>query len=241
MKPHVRLVLTVAVAALLVAAALWWQRRRPSAPNIVSFHVINLEESRDRLLEIQTAADAAAVPLVRWPAVDGAAVREEDCARLGISKSIYRYAHEKGQPGIVGCFLSHRTLLEHLRDQSAAPGDAHVIFEDDAAIPADFWEQWRALPIPADWDIVQLGVTFPNLRQVDGRIHAHLGDRGNVGGFAYVVRHGALPKICAHAAHMYDPLDVMIRNKYQEWRIYIVWPQVCPHNDGGVSVITKGR
>lgn len=235
----------VAGIAVAVAAIVWWWRRTAThaSPTVVSCHVINLDRSKDRLLEIQAAADAAAVPLVRWPAVDGAAVREEDCARLGISKSIYRYAHDKGQSGIVGCFLSHRGLLEHLRDTPAASDAAHVIFEDDAIIPADFWEQWRALPIPADWDIVQLGVTFPNLRPVAGhdRIHAHLGDRGNVGGFAYVVRHGALPKICAHAAYMYDPLDVMVRNKYKEWNIYIVWPQVCPHSETGASVITGRR
>jgi GR25 family glycosyltransferase involved in LPS biosynthesis len=228
----------VTIAVFLVALGVW--QRRPAAPTLASFHVINLERSKDRLTRIQTSAEAANIPLVRWPAVDGASIQEDDCARLGISKSIYRYSRDKGQPGLVGCFLSHRTLLESLRDTPAASDAAHVVFEDDATIPADFWDQWRALPIPADWDIVQLGVTFPNLRPVAGhdRIYRHIGDRGNVGGFAYVVRHGALPKICEHAAYMYDPLDVMVRNKHKEWNIYIVWPEVCPHAVGETAVST---
>ena len=210
-------------------------------PRICSAHVINMEEHKERLSEIQGYAAAAGLALTRWPAVDGAAVAEKDLPRLGVSKYIYKYAQEHKQPGLIGCFLSHRGLLRHLQSLPCASHDAHLILEDDAYIPPDFFAQWQAATadLPEDWDIVQIGVTFPNLRHVKGRVFTHLADKGNVGGFAYVVRHSALAKICAYVRYMYDPMDVMLRNKHDSWKMFIIWPQICPHNDHGKSVIVK--
>ncbi len=207
---------------------------------IADSHVINMDKSRDRLAEIQAAAKQANLPLIRWPAVDGSAIKEDDVRKHKVSKLITRHTAEKKQPGVIGCFLSHKTLLKHLETRSASHDDAHLILEDDAAIPADFWKQWTkfSAQVPRDWDIVQIGVTFPNLKSLDGgRVHVHSESRGNVGAFAYLVKHGSLPKINAHLEYMYDPIDVMIRNKQDEWKIYFAWPEICPHNDHGNSTI----
>lgn len=208
---------------------------------IASAHVINMDAHTDRRAEFMKHADAAGLTVKRWVAVDGSKITNDDLPRLGISKYIYKYSQEHKQPGLLGCFLSHRGLLRHLESVRCSSNDAHLIFEDDAYIPPDFLTQWRAVctDLPDDWDIVQLGVTFPNLRCARGRIHTHLNDRGNVGGFAYAVRHSALRKINSYTTHMYDPMDVMLRNKWREWKMYIVWPQVCPHNDHGKSVIVQ--
>jgi GR25 family glycosyltransferase involved in LPS biosynthesis len=216
-----------------------------SAPiRLQSVHAINMRKSQDRWAEISDLAEKAGVPLQRWEAVDGTTVGEDDARRLGVSKLLIRHTTEKKQPGVVGVFLSHKTLLKHLETQSAHSGDAHLILEDDAYIPADFWNQWAFVSseFPADWDIVQLGVTYPNLKPMAGcrRLHAHQGAKGNVGAFAYVVRHASLPKINQHLIHMYDPIDVMIRNKQDEWGIYYAWPEICKHNDHGQSTIVAG-
>ena len=89
----------------------------------------------------------------------------------------------------------------------------------------------------------QLGVTYPNLKRKSGcqRLHRHMGTRGNVGAFAYVVKHSSLPKINAHMSYMYDPIDVMIRNKQDEWNIYYAWPEICRHNDHGLSTIVPQK
>lgn len=228
---------------LVVLGVLYILKRRSHPIRLQSVYAINMDKSTDRLAEIQQQAASAEVPLQRWRAVDGSTVSEDDARRLGISKLILRYTAEKKQPGVVGVFLSHKTLLKHLETVPAHSGDAHLILEDDAAIPADFWDQWNTLAaeIPADWDLVQLGVTFPNLKKAPGcrRLHTYSSPKGNVGAFAYVVRHASLPKINAHLETMYDPIDVMIRNKQQDWKIYYAWPELCVHNDHGVSTIVK--
>lgn len=208
---------------------------------IADAHVINMDKSRDRLAEIQAAATEAKLPLIRWPAVDGTTIKEDDVRKYKVSKLITKHTAEKKQPGVIGCFLSHKTLLKHLEARSSGRNDAHLILEDDAAIPADFWDQWNkfSASVPADWDIIQIGVTFPNLKPFQGRVHVHSEPRGNVGAFAYLVKHSSLPKINAHLEYMYDPIDVMIRNKQDEWKIYFAWPEICPHNDHGKSTIVS--
>jgi len=232
------IVLLLLVLSLLTILN-WYAGRGPS---IASAHVINMDAHADRLHEFQANAAAAGLEIKRWVAVDGSKITSDDLPRLGISKYIYKYSQEHKQHGLLGCFLSHRGLLRHCEKMAVSSDSAHFIFEDDAYIPPDFKAQWQRIcaDLPADWDIVQLGVTFPNLRCARGRIHTHLNDRGNVGGFAYVVRHSALPKINSYTKYMYDPMDVMIRNKWRDWNIYIVWPQLCPHNDHGKSVIISG-
>ncbi len=217
----------------------------PYPIHLRSVYAINMDKSQDRWAEIQELARQAKVPLQRWRAVDGSQIKEDDVRKWGVSKLIVRHTTEKKQPGVVGVFLSHKTLLKHLETQTANSGDAHLILEDDAYIPPDFWGQWNSLAaeFPTDWDIVQLGVTFPNLKPKPGcqRLHQHMGDKGNVGAFAYVVRHSSLPKINAHMSHMYDPIDVMIRNKQNEWKIYYAWPEICAHNDHGSSTIVTQK
>jgi len=207
--------------------------------DIVTAHVINMERSKDRLEEITGYAEQARMRIVRWPAVDGRTIEESDIASLKLSKIVYRSTKEKNQPGVIGCFLSHRSLMRHLATVPTAGNNAHLVLEDDAYIPPDFWQQWDEVraDLPADWDIVQLAVTFPNLKQLRGRIHTHLHDRGNVGAVAYVVRHRALKKINTCLDIMYDPVDVMYRDKWREWKMYIVWPEICPHFDHGKSTI----
>lgn len=218
---------------------------QPSRVVLRSVYAINMDKSLDRWREISELSRIAKVPLQRWRAVDGSLIKEDDVRKWGISKLIVRHTTEKKQPGVVGVFLSHKTLLKHLESQKANSGDAHLILEDDAYIPADFWDQWNALSseFPADWDIVQLGVTYPNLKSLRGckRLHGHQGAKGNVGAFAYVVRHASLPKINQYMSYMYDPIDVMIRNKQDEWGIYYAWPELCRHNDHGNStIVTEG-
>ena len=230
------LLLAVALVFLHIGWTGWTKQS-----NLVTAHVINMDGSEDRLAEFQEHAVAAGLPVVRWPAVNGRVVGEADLVPLGLSKYIYKYSQEHNQPGLLGCYLSHRGLLQHLETLDCGEDDVHIIFEDDAYIPRDFFDQFRDTmkDVPADWDIVQLGVTFPNLRPYRGRLHRHLGNKGNVGGFAYAIRHGSLAKINKKVAIMYDPMDVMIRNQWNTWTILIAWPEVCPHNDHGRSIIVQ--
>ncbi len=215
---------------------------------IVTAHVINMDESKERLAEFQENARAAfgtALPVIRWPAYDSRKMTEKELAPLKLSKYIWKWAVDNKKMGMMGCYLSHRTLLKHLETLPVASNNAHLILEDDAYVPPDFWKQWEQVleEAPGDWEILQLGVTFPNLRRIKseggGRVHRHLGDKGNGGTFAYVVRHSALRKINTHLEYMTDPIDIMFRNKWREWNYYIVYPEICPHNDHGESIIVE--
>lgn len=235
--------LLIGIITLCLLVIRWLHNKAPI--RIADVYVINMDKSKDRWEEIQVQARTAKMTLHRWRAVDGTKITEDNVREYSVSKLITRHTTEKKQPGVVGCYLSHKTLLKHLESVSAGSNDAHLIFEDDAAIPADFWEKWNtfAKEVPADWDIIQIGVTYPNLKKVPGckQVHMHAAQKGNVGLFAYLVKHSSLPKINEHLTYMYDPIDVMLRNKQDEWKIYIAWPQICAHNDHGRSTIVGGK
>ena len=208
-------------------------------PKIASAHIINLDSSKERWAEIAEYANEAKLPVQRWPAVRGKDIKEEDLVPMKLSKYIFKYGVMTNQHGIIGCFLSHRTLLDHLKTLPSSPNDCHLVLEDDAFIPPDFLQQWENIldDVPNDWDMIMLGIQFPNLRQLKGRVHTHLANKGNVGTHAYMVRHKALPKITKHLEYMYDAIDLMLRNKWKDWKIYILWPQLCYVNDHGESTI----
>ncbi len=158
------------LCVIILTIGFLYRKKRAKPVHISNVYVINMDKSKDRWDEVKVAAEKADVPIKRWRAVDGKQIGEDDARRHNVSKLIVRHTKEKMQPGVVGCYLSHKTLLQHLETQSAHSADAHLILEDDAAIPVDFWEQWNtfAAELPADWDIVQICVTYPNLRQMDG-------------------------------------------------------------------------
>lgn len=208
-------------------------------PKLASAHIINLDSSKDRWKEIAGYASKANLSVTRWPAVRGKDIKEEDLVPMKLSKYIFKYGKMMNQHGIIGCFLSHRNLLEHLQTMSCSPNDCHLVLEDDAYIPPDFLQQWKDVleDVPDNWDMIMLGIQFPNLRQLKGRVHTHLANKGNVGTHAYMVRHKALPKITKHLEYMYDAIDLMLRNKWKDWNIYVLWPQLCRVNDHGESTI----
>jgi GR25 family glycosyltransferase involved in LPS biosynthesis len=234
--------LLVGIITLLIVGFFLFMRVRNAYNNIkiADAHVINMDKSKDRLAEIQDAAQKAGLSIIRWPAADGTILKEEDMIKHNVSKKIVRQLREKNQFGVIGCFISHKTLLKHLEGLSAKANDAHLILEDDVEIPINFWEQWNefSASVPNDWDVIQIGVTFPKLKSLNGgRVHIHSESEGNVGSFAYLVNHLSLPKINEHLKQMNDPIDIMIRNKQNEWKIYFAWPEICHHNYDGKSTI----
>ena len=78
----------ILLTLFLLTVLRWFAAR---GPRICSAHVINMDKHTERLSEIQGYAADAELPLKRWRAVDGAAVKEEDLVGLGISKYIYNF------------------------------------------------------------------------------------------------------------------------------------------------------
>ena len=228
---------TVLLLVLAVLVAVWW--RAPRA-RIASASVINLEKSKDRLARFKSAATVAGLDCERWPAFDGRTLKKADIYKYNISELIWNHTNESKRLGVIGCWLSHQQLLRALEARPAGSTDIHLIFEDDAVVPADFKAQLERIVrrLPADWDVLQLGVTLPRTNRWSGDIHVPNGGMyGNDGCFAYAVRHGALRKINAHLEYMNDPIDTQLKKKNTEWKWFIMQPMTVLTNDEGKSTL----
>ena len=215
---------------LAVVAVIVWLRHTRGTCRIVTAHVINMDKSQDRLAEFQKKAAAAGLTVTRWAGVNGAALSIGDAEEKGIPNEIYTRMEK--QKGVLGCYLAHKTLLDSLRTMDCAPSDVHLIFEDDAEIPADFFQKWESTcaVLPAEWDGIQLGVSRPRLLPFHGHVHRPSTELGNWGLFAYAIRHAALPKICNDLKTMRAPVDSHFQQNMQAWRWFICYPEVVPHD-----------
>jgi len=216
-----------------------------SRPTIQSTHAMNLDKDKKRWETLMKSAAAAGLPIERWPATYGKDIPYEDLRELGVGHALVKPdRHDKKNErlvnlGVVGCFISTRRLLTHLSEQPFSNSAGHLILDDDIVIPEGFlqaWEEKRQL-IPADWDIIYLGIwditgkdVAPGVKKLRS---ARPGEKApNVGTFAYVVRHGAIKtKILPWLRYMFDAVDEQYVHKFDEWNVYGVEPNMIKVND----------
>jgi hypothetical protein len=218
---------------------------RTSKPNIQSVHAMNLDKDKERWANLMKSAATANLSIERWPATYGKDIPYKKFRELGVGHAFVKpkRSDRKGEHlvnlGVVGCFISTRNLLTHLSEQPFSDSAGHLILDDDIEIPLDFlskWEEKRHL-IPADWDIVYLGITNITGKDVAPGIKklrsARESDKApNVGTFAYVVRHGAIkPKILPWLRYMFDAIDEQYVHKFDEWNVYGIEPSMVKVND----------
>lgn len=206
---------------------------------LVSSHVINLDRSVDRLTKFKENADKIGLAVIRWPGINGKALGSDAIQKYGVPQNIYEKYAAKKRLGVIGCYLSHSTLLSHLQSLHCSGNDYHLIFEDDAQLPADFLKQLSSAVahLPHDWDILQLYNNRPNTVSWSGNIHTLALGEGNYGTVAYAVRHGALSKINAHVAVMRVPIDNQLLEKSQEWKWFCIVPDMVHTGDGGPTTL----
>jgi GR25 family glycosyltransferase involved in LPS biosynthesis len=216
-----------------------------SRPTIQSAYAMNLDKDKNRWKNILKSANEANLPLERWPATYGKDIPYEEFRELGVGHAFVKpdrtdKKHERlVNLGVIGCFISTRRLLTHLSEQSFSNSAGHLIVDDDVEFPRDFlqvWEEKRQL-IPADWDIVYLGIwnitgedVAPEVKKLRS---ARPGERApNVGTFAYVVRHGAIKtKILPWLRYIFDAIDEQYVHKFDEWNVYGIEPKIVIVND----------
>jgi GR25 family glycosyltransferase involved in LPS biosynthesis len=225
----------LALLAILLLGYLVSRRRG----SLASTHVINLDSSSDRLLRFQTICHGAGIDALRWSAVNGKALGPKDLLQYGMPRTLYDKYEAQKRLGVIGCYLSHATLLKHLETVQAGVDDYHLIFEDDAVVPRGLKRDLGALvgKLPTNWDIFQLYNNRPLTKPYDGVIHTPLPGRANWGLVAYCVRHGALPKINAHIATMRVPIDDQLLEKAQTWKWFTTVPNYVETEDGGKTTL----
>lgn len=177
------------------------------------------------------------IPLTRWPSIYGKDVPYDQLRELGIGHAMVRSDRYDAENrnlrnmGIVGCFLSARSLLEHLYSlPNVNSSHGHLIVEDDVVLPADLTStSGRMLEmsvyLPEDWDLYYLGIWhLSGVEITKGLVRLESGDRVNVGAFAFVVRHGSLGKIIEWLRYMIDAYDEQLTLRFDKWKAYALVP-----------------
>jgi hypothetical protein len=190
--------------------------------------IINLDKSKDRwntMLEQVKVLDP--LPVNRWSATDGRILKEKDYVDekipIIIRPEFTLASKQERRKGEIGCYLSHKKLIEFLGKKSVDDDDGHLILEDDVEIDKNTLQKWMDVSekLDKDWDIFFFGIHDPKLNDpVDGiskvtsiqSLHA------------YMVRHKSIPKILDLIKIMYDPIDEIIRWNSDKLNLYAIQP-----------------
>ena len=219
---------------------------RTQPPHISSIDVINLDRDRKRWESIQSQGERLGLDVRRFPAIYGKDIPYTRMRSLGVGNAMVRAnRHDhKGESlhnlGVVGCFLSHRSLLESLATRNVPESDGHLILEDDVQLPEDFlqangrWDRLRR-GVPHDWDIISFRMWHPNGKEVAPGVWKLTSDpskRTNLGAFAYVVRHGSIrTKLLPWLHYMNDAYDEQLNLQFGAWNVYLLHPGIIDIHD----------
>ena len=204
------LITAALIIALIVVAVIYIGR-----PYLKCASVINLDGSTSRWTDMQPELAHIPVPTRRWSATDGRVMSEDDFKAAGIPNLLRpSYAREdlqKKRKGEIGCYLSHKRVIEDLGKQWALPNAAHLILEDDVTISENFAQDLSKSirDLPADWDILYVGLIEKGL-QMDAPTGHVARVRKGWGTYGYIIRHGSIPKILREIRIMFDPIDDML-------------------------------
>jgi len=229
------------VLLILFLASYAMEGSRPGG-SFATAHVINLDRDAKKLAAFK--AQSLPFPVERWAATYGKDLNPKALPAHGIGnlsvcagKGTYKEQwKELRNQGAIGCFLSHRSLLQHCATLVVPDSAAHLILEDDALLDDGFLAKWDSVRtnIPADWDIVYLGINVPKGHSVGNgvtKLYAVKDSTGNWGTHGYLVRHGALrTKILPNLRFMFEAVDGQLNAFFDEWNCYSIEPHLAKVN-----------
>lgn len=160
----------------------------------VEYHIISLQNSHDRIQNIETIQNKIQQKLHIFPAIDGNQIDFNSQNDVNIK---YRYKYK----GEIGCFLSHYYLLKSLVNSDC---DYHVIFEDDAQILCDNLHEQIIATVNENFDFFFLGYLTKCLYSKRQTVHHHYGTHG------YIVNTKSIPKILDLLSNAYSEIDIQI-------------------------------
>lgn len=242
-------VLFLIIGLLLVAIFAYASREflKSRRPHVWDIWVINLDKDTERWVSIQADTQRIEGMVYRWPATYGKLLTQKELILEGVGFAMtrsgdgYKEDERLRNLGTIGCWLSHKRLLQHLANQPVASYAGHLIVEDDVAFPPDFLEvrdAWHKVysRIPTNWDIVYFGITNPQGESItpEGdilRLKTLSEGGGNWGTHAYLVRHGSIAqKLLPALEWMTDAIDEQYNQYFSEWNVYAVDPNIIPIN-----------
>ena len=197
-------------------------------PILKDVWIINLDKSKERwniMVDEVKALDP--LPVKRWAAIDGRKIKEQGLIDEKIPIIVRpQFALESKQErrkGEIGCYLSHKKLLEFLGKKKDDDSSGHLILEDDVQIGKDTLDKWSSVAskLDKDWDIFFFGIHDPVLEEVKDGI-AKVKSIQSM--HAYMVKHKSIPKILEVIKIMYDPIDEIIRWNSDKLNLYALQP-----------------
>lgn len=212
-----------------------------STPFFSKAYVINMDSSKERLNTIMDAAKKAKIELVRFPAVipDKTAIERDAGAELqkqGIPALIYMNRESKFQyPGTIGCFLSHRKLLEQIAGDSTNSSTATLILEDDAILQETLVQKVNEFvpDLPSDWDMCFIGKNHLDADKVKNSVHKlknQFNPIKNTGTWAYFVKNASIKdKVLPSLKIMLNGMDAHYNFFQDKINTYAVHPNILEH------------
>jgi hypothetical protein len=186
---------------------------------------------------MQELAGKAGMPLQKWDGVVIDKTQIETLPPLGVGTTTYRDRTGKVfNLGVIGAFLGHRNLLEHIAKTGQGKSGT-FISEDDIDIPADFYPRLKALEAEiaqkaADWDILFVDKNGPT---IDGdKISEHLiklkpdvTGMKNWGIWSYIVKNSSVAtKILPIFKTMMDVPDIQLARHADTINMYLITPSI---------------
>jgi GR25 family glycosyltransferase involved in LPS biosynthesis len=214
-----------------------------SSPRIDDIWVINLDRAPDRWEHMRKQTARLGDMVHRFSAMDGKTITERDSLmKEGVGKIVTVDGNKWDKiinKGAVGCWLSHKRLLQQLANIDRQSDYGHLILEDDVQIPEDFLsghDTWAKISknIPVDWDMVYLGLypTATGTPIADNIVKLQpLGD-AQWGTHAYLVKHGSIKtKILPALRFMTAAIDDQYSSLFGDLNAYCIRPSILTLNE----------
>lgn len=122
-------------------------------------YLINLDDSRERLLAATAQLQRAGLSFTRVAAYDGRKTNPDELAVYDRAKA-YEYLGRAMVGGEIGCYFSHLTCAQKFLDSDA---DVGIVIEDDIQFQNDFVApiieavDWMTHHGHADWEVLNFG------------------------------------------------------------------------------------
>ena len=216
-------------------------------------YTITLPSHPYRWTEMDRQAKEAGINLQKW---DGVVIKKEDINKLPeLGVGTTNYKNRKGDVfnlGVIGAYLAHRNLFDHISKTATADKKATFISEDDIHITPDFHEKLLALEDEiqkhaADWDILFLDKNTPTIQGKNVSEHLIKLDKDvtstkNWGIWSYVVRNDSIgSKIRPCMEHMLDVPDIHLAKFADKINMYVITPPITYGHPGigTKSIVTE--
>jgi len=217
-----------------------------SSPFFQDAYAVTLDPNSKRFVDIKAFATAAGMPLEPWKGVLIKPEEKDTLPPLGIGTTNFKdRTGAVFNLGVIGAYLGHRTLLQHVAD-TAAQKPGTLIFEDDVEIPSDFYQRLANIEkqVPADWDFIFLDKLYtdgPMISENIKKLNKDMTGYKNWGIWAYIVKNSSLKdKVLPKLEHMMDVPDIQLAKFADQLNMYLLVPSIVKQDarNAPQSVVT---